>query len=82
MDTGKMNLDIEKDLDEILNPIQPSSDFVDDLNQKLRKNSQVVIENPNYLFPIVVLSTGLFIGIAIIWLLNKIFRFITSSNEE
>ena len=70
MDTVNKHLEIEKDLDEILSPIQPSNDFVDDLNQKLLTKSQVVVEYPNYYLPIVVLFSGLFIGIAVFWVLK------------
>ena len=82
MDTVNKHLEIEKDLDEILSPIQPSNDFVDDLNQKLLTKSQVVVEYPNYYLPIVVLFSGLFIGIAVFWVLKMVLNFITPSKKD
>ena len=82
MDTVNRHLEIEKDLDKILSPIQPSNDFVDDLNQKLRAKSRVVVEYPNYFLPIVVLSSGLFIGIAVFWVLKMVLSFITPSKKD
>ena len=82
MSTVNRHLEIEKDLDEILSPIQPSKDFVDDLNQKLRVKSQVVVEYPNYFLPIVVLSSGLFIGIAVFWVFKMVLSFIKPSNKD
>ena len=76
------NTKLEDKLDDILNPVYPSSDFIDELQTRLRLKNPIDVEYPNYLLPIIIISTGLFFGIALIWGLNKIHYSIISPWEE
>ena len=76
------NKKLENELDDALNPVSPSKDFINELQTRLRLKNPVVMEYPNYLLPIILISTGLFFGIAIIWGLNKIYQLILSPGEE
>jgi len=76
------NKKLENELEEALNPVLPSKDFINELQKRLRLKNPVVMEYPNYLLPIFLISTGLFFGIAIIWGLNKIYQLILSPGEE
>ncbi len=76
------NKKLENELGDALNPILPSKDFINELQTRLRLKNPVVMEYPNYLLPIFLISTGLFFGIAIIWGLNKIYQLILSPGEE
>ncbi len=73
---------LENELDGVLNPIVPSRDFVNELQTRLRLKNPIVVEYPNYLLPIVLISTGLLFGIAIIWGLNKIYQLVLSPGKE
>ena len=76
------NTKLENELNGFLNPILPSRDFINELQTRLRLKNPVVVEYPNYLLPIVLVSTGLFLGIGIIWGIQKIFRLISPAGEE
>ena len=76
------NTKLEKELSGFLNPILPSRDFINELQTRLGLKNPVVVEYPNYLLPIVLVSTGLFLGIGIIWGIQKIFRLISPTGEE
>jgi hypothetical protein len=76
------NKKLENELGDALNPILPSKDFINELQTRLRLKNPVVMEYPNYLLPIFLISTGLFFGIAIIWGINKIYQLILSPGEE
>ena len=76
------NKKLENELGDALNPVLPSRDFINELQTRLRLKNPVVMEYPNYLLPIFLISTGLFFGIAIIWGLNKIYQLILSPGEE
>ena len=76
------NTKLENELNGFLNPVSPSRDFINELQTRLRLKNTVMVEYPNYLLPIVLVSTGLFFGIGIIWGINKIFRLISSTKKE
>jgi len=76
------NTKLENELDDALNPILPSRDFINGLQTRLRLKNPVVLEYPNYVLPIIFISTGLFFGIVIIWGLNKIYQLILSPGED
>ncbi len=76
------NIKLENELDNLLNPVLPSKDFIDELQTRLRSKTSVVVEYPNYLLPIILISIGLFLGVAIIWVINKINKLIFSPGEE
>ena len=73
---------LENELSDVLNPVLPSRDFIYELQARLRVKNPIVVEYPNYLLPIIIISTGLFFGIAIIWGLNWIYKFIFSPGKE
>ncbi len=76
------NTKLENELDDALNPVLPSRDFINELQTRLKLKNPVMVEYPNYLLPIILLSTGLFLGIAIIWGIKKIYQLILSLGEE
>jgi hypothetical protein len=76
------NTKLENELDDVLNPVLPSRDFINELQARLRVKNSIVMEYPNYLLPIILISTGLFFGIAIIWGLNWIYKIIYSHGKE
>ena len=76
------NTKLENELDDALNPVLPSRDFINELQTRLRLKNPVVVEYPNYLLPMFLLSTGLCLGIAIIWGINKIYQLILSPEAE
>jgi len=82
MKTEINNTKLENELDDILNPVVPSKDFINELQTRLKLKNPVMVEYPNYLLPIILISTGLFFGIVIIWGLNKIYQLILSPGEE
>lgn len=70
------NRKLENELDDLLNPVFPSRDFINELQARLKLINPIVVEYPKYLLPIILISTGLFFGIAIIWGLRKIYKLI------
>ncbi len=82
MKTELDNIRLENELDDVLNPVVPSRDFINELQTRLKIKNPIVVEYPNYILPIILISTGLFFGIAIIWGLNKIYQLILSPGEE
>ena len=76
------NTKLENELDDALNPILPSRDFINELQTRLRLKNPVAVEYPNYMLPIIFISTGLFFGIVIIWGLNKIYQLVLSPGED
>ena len=71
------NQELENDLQGILNPIAPSSDFIEDLQNRLRSKSEIAVEYPNYLLPFTFVLSGLVIGIGLFWFLRKLYRLIS-----
>ena len=76
------NTKLENELNGFLNPVVPSRDFINELQTRLRLKNTVAVEYPNYLLPIILVSTGLFLGVGIIWGLNKIFQMISTTGKE
>jgi len=76
------NTKLENKLNGFLNPVSPSRDFINELQTRLKLKNPVIVEYPNYLLPIVLISTGLFFGIGIFWGIKKIFRLISSIGKE
>ena len=82
MISENQNAELERELIELLNPVQPSNDFIDELQKKLRIRNLVNIEYPNILLTIILISSGLFLGIAVIWGLSKIFKVVFAQGKE
>ena len=71
MNNGLFNSDIlEKNLDEILSPVDPKDNYVLSLRQRLAKKPVVTIEYPNLYYIIIIVCFGLFLGILLIWLIH------------
>ena len=69
---------LENELDDLLNPVLPSKDFIDKLQSRLSLKNPVMVEYPNYMLPILLLTTGLIFGLVLFWGLRKIFQLILS----
>lgn len=65
---------IEDKLHNILNPVIPRKNYIEDLQQKLTSKPDVSIEYPNYLILILTLSSGLVFGVMLFMFLNKLFK--------
>jgi len=72
------NTELENELDDLLNPVLPSKDFIDKLQARLSLKNPVMVEFPNYLLPIILISTGLIFGVFIFWGLRRIYLSIIS----
>lgn len=64
---------LENELEDLLNPVLPSKDFIDKLRARLSMKNPVMVEFPNYLLPIILISTGLLFGLVIFWGLRRIY---------
>ena len=65
---------IENTLHKLLNPVFPSEDFIDRLQNRLMKKSSIMVENPNYVIPILFICFGLFFGLLVYWIFRKVNR--------
>ena len=73
---------LESELDHIFHPVTPSNDFVSDLQERLKSKVEILVEYPDYLLPIILISTGLLFGVVLIWILTKLFKFITKDSRK
>ena len=64
---------IENRLGNVFNPVLPSTEFINDLQDKLKRKANVIVEYPNYVLPLIIISGGLFIGILLVWGLARLF---------
>lgn len=86
----KKDLDIEKKMDEkldeklekLLQPVSPNSTFIANLQEKLASRANVSIEYPNYLLVIIILGSGLAIGLVLVIIINRIIRTLTGKNRK
>ena len=81
MNTKINNSKLESKLDQVLNPVIPSYDFVSDLQERLNKKAKIIVEYPNYSIPLVVISGGLFIGVLITWGLSKLYKLVSTDSQ-
>ena len=82
MKTRIENEELENKLNHLLNPVLPSRDFIKELQTRLKSKGSVALEYPNYLLSIILISTGLFFGIVILWGLKYFYHLFLSSNKE
>ena len=82
MKTEIDNTKLENELDDVLNPVLPSKDFINELQTRLNIKNPVMVEELLGLNPAQRISNGLFFGIVIIWGLNKIYQLVLSPGEE
>jgi len=82
----KKDLDIEKKMDEklekLLQPVSPNSTFIANLQEKLVSRANVSIEYPNYLLIIIILGSGLAVGLILVIFINRIIRTLTGKNRN
>jgi hypothetical protein len=80
------DLDIEKKMDEklekLLQPVSPNSTFIANLQEKLVSRANVSIEYPNYLLIIIILGSGLAVGLILVIFINRIIRTLTGKNRN
>ena len=69
-------LSIEDQLKDFLIPRKPEETFINNLEEKLKKKYSVIVEYPDYMLPIVILSSGLLVGILIMWGLFRLYKLI------
>ena len=72
---------MERKLAGALNPVFPNSKYIEELQKKLLSKPDVSVEYPNYLLPVLLLSSGLVAGVALIMVLNRIFKTISGRNR-
>lgn len=65
---------LEQQLDAVLNPVSPQIDFVDDLQNRLRQKALIAIEKPDYMVLVLLVLSGLIVGVVLLWLLQGIFN--------
>ena len=63
---------LEKSLNDILNPVDPKEKYVENLYNRLTIKPGVSVEYPNFILFYTILSAGLFIGVLFIWLLTRL----------
>ena len=73
-------LELENDLIGVLNPIAPSNNFIDELHNRLKLKSEIVVEYPNYMLPVILICSGLFLGVALLWVLRKIIKIVSRTS--
>ena len=52
---------IENELGKLLNPVMPSRDFINDLNEKLLEKASIIFEYPVYVLPLINIILVLFL---------------------
>lgn len=75
MNKGQENYDIlEQRLQTTLNPVRPNPEFVSHLRYRLATPDEVILETRSRdpLILITIFSSGLFIGVLILWLWRRL----------
>lgn len=73
---------LESKLQKAFNPIAPRTSYVEELKHKLASKAEVSVEYPNYLILILVLSSGLLIGVMLIMFLNNLFNMLSGKKSD
>ncbi len=68
-----LDMNLEKKLDGILNPVSPRSSYINELQNRLTKEPEISVEYPNYLISVLVISSSFVLGSLLLFLLNRIF---------
>jgi hypothetical protein len=76
------HLKLENDLNEVFNPIIPSNNFIDELHNRLKSKADIIVEYPNYMLPVILIFSGLVLGVALLWVLSKFFKLISGTSED
>jgi short subunit fatty acids transporter len=77
MSKVEIDNEMEEKLNRVLNPVLPRNNYVEELQKKLTSSTDVIIEYPNYAMIILILSSGLAFGVALVFLLSKLFKSIS-----
>ena len=64
--------DLERSLENALSPVKPNPDFVHNLQSRLSSTPVVFLENRSAQKAYVIVAFGLFSGVLIIWLFNRL----------
>ncbi len=75
--------ELEQQLGSLFEPVSPQTDFISELQARLKKKALVVIEQPDYLILVLLILSGLVFGAFIYWMVKKIFKIfkIIQNNE-
>jgi hypothetical protein len=65
-------LSIEKRLDSILKPVNPEENYMTSLKQRLKNESGITIDKPDYLLVILIVGSLFFFGLTIVLILNLV----------
>jgi hypothetical protein len=68
------NLDFELNLKRKMIPVQPDPDFVERLNQRLRTQKRVILEQKGDSIAPVLVTAGLLLGIGLVFLITGRYR--------
>jgi hypothetical protein len=68
------NLDFELNLKRKMIPVQPDPDFVERLNQRLRIQKRVILEQKGDSIAPVLVTAGLLLGIGLVFLITGKYR--------
>ena len=66
--------DLEQRLGSLLGPVTPQEGFISELQARLRRNTGVAIEKPDYLLIILLVMSGLVFGVFLFWLVKMTMR--------
>ena len=63
---------IEKKLDSILRPLNPEEAYAANLKHRLLSDPRITVEKPDYLIVLFMIGSLFFIGVLLVWLLNRL----------
>jgi hypothetical protein len=64
--------ELERQLQIILNPVQPDPQFVERLQVRLATPATVVLEDPARSSAFLIITVGLFMGALLVWFLQRL----------
>jgi len=67
-------LNIEDQLESFLHPVLPPDDFISNLQERLKKQTIIAVERPDYLVLILLVLSGLVFGAILFWMIQSIVR--------
>jgi hypothetical protein len=66
------NHGLEQSLDEILSPVHPKEKYMQNLYLRLKTKPEITVEYSKFPLVISLISTGLFLGAFILWVLSQL----------
>lgn len=70
----EMNEMLEKKLKDLLRPVLPRDDYIEELHFRLSHKPAVSVEYPDYRPSLMVIGVGLSLGALLFLILNRLFR--------